>query len=114
MGLALEVGAQMAGALDYIHSVRVVHGDVKPENLLVMAAGPPRPLLKLSDFGLASVLASSKASNATRAGGTATYLAPERARGEAYGCKADMWALGCVLLEVTLTLTLTLTLTDPD
>ncbi|CAJ1362013.1 unnamed protein product [Effrenium voratum] len=82
--------------LGHLHGKRVVHCDLKSQNVLLFQ-GPEKPTeAKLSDFGLAARLPCSRAR-----GGTAAYLSPERLASE---CQlhpaADVWAIGCVLIEL--------------
>ena len=91
---------QVTQALYYLHSHGILHRDIKTANLFMTKAG----ILKLGDFGIARILEN----NADRVSartcrtpvGTPLYMSPELCMGEAYGQKADMWALGCVLYEV--------------
>jgi serine/threonine protein kinase/Tfp pilus assembly protein PilF len=106
----LDVGRQMASAMEAAHARGVVHRDLKPGNVMLGPSG----IVKVLDFGLAkggatedgsaSDLSSSPtmALSATDPGiilGTAPYMSPEQARGRAVDRRADVWALGCVLYE---------------
>jgi serine/threonine protein kinase len=89
------LGARLADALAYVHSLGVVHRDVKPSNILLDSRGTAY----LADFGLARL---STATHLTKTGqmvGTAAYLAPEQVRGDEVTGPADIYALGLVLLE---------------
>ncbi|HLH24645.1 MAG TPA: protein kinase [Chloroflexota bacterium] len=92
----VQVGTQVADALDAAHRRGLVHRDVKPQNILLT----PEGRVKLADFGIALALG---AESATRTGtvlGTADYLAPEVARGESATPLSDIYALGVVLYEM--------------
>lgn len=92
----IEYGLQMCAALEYLHSKGVVHRDVKPSNFLKGNDGR----IKLSDFGLASVVADRKITAEGRTAGTFLYMAPEQIRGEQVVPQTDLYALGCVLFEL--------------
>ncbi|CAG9462794.1 unnamed protein product [Pedinophyceae sp. YPF-701] len=85
---------QLVDGLDYLHSNRVIHGDIKPDNLLLGADG----LVRLADFGSASTLAPGQEDKLLAVNGTPAFLAPEICRGEEYsGVRADFWAAGVTL-----------------
>jgi tetratricopeptide (TPR) repeat protein len=97
-GEALSWLGQAALALDAAHAAGVVHRDVKPPNLLFDARGE----LRVADFGIARVVDDTSA-GMTAAGtvlGTAGYLSPEQARGEAATAASDRYALGVVAYEL--------------
>jgi serine/threonine-protein kinase len=108
---ALLIAKQIAEALEAAHEQGIVHRDLKPANVKIRPDGT----VKVLDFGLAKALDTvadpSAASHSptvtspamTRAGvilGTAAYMAPEQARGDAADRRADIWAFGCVLFEM--------------
>lgn len=84
----------MVRALDYLHSQRVVHGDLKPENVLVSADGT----VKLSDFGCSKVIVSGN-EYLERCNGTPAFLAPEMMRPNSRyrGRPTDIYAMGACL-----------------
>ncbi|XP_047044087.1 mitogen-activated protein kinase kinase kinase 18-like [Lolium rigidum] len=82
--------ADVAAGLAYLHEEAIVHGDVKARNVVIGADGRA----KLADFGCAR-----KASE-NIIGGTPAFMAPEVARGEEQGPAADVWALGCTVVEM--------------
>jgi serine/threonine protein kinase len=85
---------QAAAALQYAHNAKQIHGDVKPENMLLGNADE----VLLSDFGLAPVAQQSFSQAKGRVAGTVTYMAPEQLQGKL--CPAsDQYALGIVVYE---------------
>ncbi|PHJ24338.1 nek kinase [Cystoisospora suis] len=87
--------AQAAVALTYLHSMHILHRDLKPQNLFLTADDD----LLIGDFGIAKVLESPVACTQTTIG-TPYYLSPELCRGEKYSLPADIWSLGCILYEL--------------
>lgn len=86
---------QVLKGLVYLHHERhVIHRDIKPSNLLVNHKGE----VKITDFGVSAVLASSMGQRDTFVG-TYNYMAPERISGGSYDYKSDIWSLGLVILE---------------
>src|SRR5579859_2336116 len=93
---AVDVLAQACRGLDYAHRNGVVHRDVKPGNLLVSDAA----VVKLADFGIARATDQSSITQVGSVLGTAAYLAPEQARGEEAGPRADLYSLGVVAYQL--------------
>ena len=87
---------QICIALQYIHSLSIVHGDLKPHNCLLQG---PLYDVKLSDFGISHLL-SPTLTHIYDQQGTLPYCSPEVLRGKPYNQKTDIWALGCILYEV--------------
>ena len=81
--------------LKYLHDRNVIHRDIKCANILVDASGS----VKLADFGLAKV---TKLNDAKSCAGTAFWMAPEvvNRKNKGYGLSADIWSLGCTVLEM--------------
>uniref|UniRef100_A0ACD5TEB2 Uncharacterized protein n=1 Tax=Avena sativa TaxID=4498 RepID=A0ACD5TEB2_AVESA len=82
--------ADVAEGLAYLHGESMVHGDVKARNIVLGADGRA----KLADFGCA------RKAGCPIIGGTPAFMAPEAARGEEQGPAADVWALGCTVIEM--------------
>jgi YVTN family beta-propeller protein len=92
---AVEIAAQVAGALDAAHERGLVHRDVKPSNVLVDGRGH----CYLADFGLTQSISDRGVATDGHLLGTLDYVAPEQVRGEEVDGRADVYALGCLLFE---------------
>lgn len=93
----IEVMADVCAALDFSHRHSIIHRDVKPANIMINRAGA----VKVMDFGIARALGEGQNVTQTAAViGTAQYLSPEQARGEAVDARSDVYAAGCVLFEL--------------
>lgn len=87
---------QLCLALQYIHSEKVLHRDLKTSNIFLTEGGSS---IKLGDFGISRVLEGTTEAAVTIVG-TPYYMSPEVCRSEPYNWKSDIWALGCVLYEL--------------
>jgi serine/threonine protein kinase/Flp pilus assembly protein TadD len=108
---ALDIGIQIASALNATHAVGIIHRDIKPDNIMLRHDG----IVKVLDFGLAKLtperqspaetdsMAPTQHFFKTEVGvvmGTAQYMSPEQARGFEVDARTDIWSLGCVLYEM--------------
>lgn len=90
-------GQQMCAALTYAHERQIIHRDVKPNNFLLTKNGQ----VKLSDFGLISVMSDAKLTADGRTLGTVQYMSPEQIRGKPpLTGSTDIYSLGCVFYEM--------------
>jgi serine/threonine protein kinase len=97
---AVQFGIQLAEGLSAAHQAGVIHRDIKPDNLMVVADGQ---LLKIMDFGIARSVESEAGTRLTRLDaimGTPDYMAPEQVNGVDANAQSDLYACGVVLYEM--------------
>ncbi|KAJ8347782.1 hypothetical protein SKAU_G00263710 [Synaphobranchus kaupii] len=90
-----EIACQLVSALYYLHSHRILHRDMKPQNILLGKGG----VVKLCDFGFARAMSVSTLV-LTSIKGTPLYMSPELVEEKPYDHTADLWSLGCILYEL--------------
>jgi alkyl hydroperoxide reductase subunit AhpC len=99
------IGRQIAAGMAAAHAAGVVHGDLKPANVMVM----PNGMIKIMDFGLARRYSESDhpdrtiewtGSSSSHLSGTPSYMAPELTRGEPVSAASDVFALGLIIYEM--------------
>ena len=93
---AVDIMKQVVSATALSHSMRIVHRDMKPQNILVTDSG----IVKIADFGIASIQSLSQVTQTDTIMGSLHYLAPEIARGEKATPQSDIYALGVVFYEL--------------
>lgn len=91
----LDWFVQICLALKHIHDRKILHRDIKCQNIFLMKNG----MIKMGDFGIAKILDHTGQLSKT-AIGTPYYLSPEICQGKSYNAKSDVWSLGCVLYEL--------------
>lgn len=93
---AVHIMKQLTSAISHAHENQIIHRDVKPQNILIDQQGN----VKVTDFGIATMLSATTLTKTNSVLGTVHYLSPEQARGGTATKKSDIYALGIVLYEL--------------
>jgi eukaryotic-like serine/threonine-protein kinase len=93
---AVEIVESVATALSFAHREGLVHRDIKPANIMLTPSGE----VKVMDFGIARLTSTETLTQTATVLGTASYLSPEQAQGEAVDARSDIYSLGIVLYEM--------------
>lgn len=93
---AMRIADQVAQGLEAAHLRKLVHRDIKPQNVLITPEGE----VKVTDFGIAYAATTGTLVNTGSLLGTVQYLSPEQARGKLIGPQSDLYSLGVVLFEM--------------
>ncbi len=99
LGDVLEVGMQVADALDYSHARGVVHRDIKPENIMTAREDGGHVRARVMDFGLALSATEDRLTKTGTLVGTVAYLSPEQVTSRSFDGRSDIYSLGTVLYE---------------
>jgi ABC-type transport system substrate-binding protein len=99
LGDVVDIGIQVADALDYSHSRSVVHRDIKPANIMVTREEGASVRVRVMDFGLAHATTESRLTKTGTLVGTVAYLSPEQVASRAFDGRSDIYSLGVVLYE---------------
>jgi serine/threonine-protein kinase len=95
----INIGLQVAKALNYAHARGIIHRDIKPSNIILNDEGR----VKITDFGIARI-EDPEATQQTQAGeilGTPVYMSPEQVMGKTVDGRSDLYSLGIILYELT-------------
>jgi serine/threonine protein kinase len=99
-GLAMQIVAPVASALDHAHQRGLLHRDVKPANILIADPGSESQRVFLADFGIARRVDDTSLTATNIAVGTVAYAAPEQLMGELIDGRADQYALACTAFHL--------------
>jgi ABC-type transport system substrate-binding protein len=99
LGEVLDIGIQVAEALEYSHSRGVIHRDVKPENIMVQRDESGRVRVRIMDFGLARGATESRITKTGTIAGTLAYMSPEQVAATGVDHRSDIYSLGTVIFE---------------
>ena len=92
----IEIGAQVADALDYAHGNKVVHRDIKPANLIYDHS---THTIRITDFGVASMIDDTRTKTGTVLG-SPSYMSPEQVKGSRIDGRSDLYSLGVTLYQL--------------
>lgn len=99
LGELVQIGINVAEALEYSHSRGVVHRDIKPENIMISLAEGGGLRVRVTDFGLAMAPSQDRLTKTATIVGTVAYMSPEQVSGAEMTARSDIYSLGTVLYE---------------
>jgi len=93
----IELAEQIARGMKEIHDKRIIHKDLKPQNIMISSSGS----IKIMDFGISETFRSSKSRlKETSKSGTPVYMSPEHLMGQDVGRESDIWSFGVMIFEL--------------
>lgn len=95
-----EIAMQIIDALVETHNQGIIHCDLKPENIMLTSIGARKNVVKLIDFGVASILSKANENREHMLIGTPQYMAPEQILHQPLGLWTDVYAIGLILIEM--------------
>jgi DNA-binding response OmpR family regulator/tRNA A-37 threonylcarbamoyl transferase component Bud32 len=99
----IEIVSQICLGMSKAHNEGLIHRDLKPGNIMLIAQSDHSFIVKIVDFGLAKLIRPDENENLTRTGsmiGTPSYMSPEQCRSEPTDHRADIYAIGCMMYEM--------------
>jgi len=93
---ALNIAIQVAAGMYYAHQRGVVHGDIKPSNIMVLGDN----LVKIADFGIARMASTMEANQGGTIYGTPPFMSPEQIQGQSIDARSDIFSLGVILYYI--------------
>ena len=93
---SIQIASQILDALAYAHSNRLVHRDIKPDNIFILPGG----IAKLADFGIARLSEEPALTSNGQVFGTPSYMSPEQIEGKPVDQRSDLFSMGVLLFEM--------------
>ena len=92
----VDIMLQLTDGMAHAHDAYIIHRDIKPQNIMILANG----MIKITDFGVATALNSTQLTQTNSVMGTVHYLPPEQAQGKGSTIKSDIYSMGIMMYEL--------------